>query len=264
MPIPPYSMNPGQNYTFSVMANYEGSAAYQFNITLMTEKDTIFANAGATSLMGVENSLMLSATIINNAYEELDMSIYSCSWECRNSDTSPCKLASNPNTSLNLSNHSSCSGVDISGKLAKGVYTFLVTVTNKITGSTCVGSEAHLTIDPGLIPVAIMGASSLKPGVNDTFFMNAYIDPSTTTDDIDSFTYTWSTQSKCGDKTYPTLEMKQGYGHPLATDPNGNFLKFNPGFLLPSTTYCFQVDIENENHRGYSQMLVTTRDVPSG
>lgn len=259
-------MRPGQNYTFSVWANYEGSQAYQFNLTLSTAKDTIFANAGSSSLTGDKNSLILTATIIDAAYEVIDYSLFSCQWSCLTAiGKSSCKLGSTSQI-LNLTSYNSCSSVDISKKLSIGSYEIKVTVINKQTGSYCTGDSAFLTIGSGLIPVVVMAASDLKPGINDTSFeLSAFIDPSTTTDDVSTFSYTWSTQPTCNGISYPTLDLTaSGDGYPLATDPNGNFLKFNPGYLLPSTTYCFQVDIENVNSKGYSQMLVTTRDIPSG
>jgi hypothetical protein len=269
MPITAYSMEPDQDYIFSVMANYEGSSAYQFNITISTAKDTIFANAGASIAVGDLNELTLSATIVNNAYEVLDMSIFTCEWTCIHTDTTPCKEASDSSQLLDLSSITDCNA-DITGRLKPNSYKFNVVVTNTKTGSTSQdATPSYWTVSKGLIPVAIMDASSLKPGINDTtFYLSAFIDRKTL-GDAPGYRFTWTTQSSCNEKDYPTLEMIQGDEFPLATDLYGDYLKFNPGHLLPSTTYCFRVEIETFDEsgellaEGYSQMLVTTRDIPS-
>lgn len=273
MPIVPYSMEPHKSYTYSVMANYVGSTSYQFNITLSTALDSVSANAGASIAIGNLNTLTLAATIVDNAYENLDPSMFTCEWTCTLLNGDICRESSDHSKMLQLSAITDCSA-DITGRLSPNNYVFSVVVKNNATGSTSPNDSpsSYWKVSEGLIPVAVVDSNNLKPGINDTSFeMSAFIDPATLDKDAASYSFKWDTQAECAQSTFPTLDMTSfGDGYALATDPNGDFLKFNPGYLLPSTTYCFQVDVETFDDSGaplasgYSQMLIKTRDIPSG
>lgn len=284
--IMPYSMTPNTPYKIYANASYVDANGnpvkyYTFSIEISTQLDIIYASAGSSKTLGSTNSIVMDATIIDSAYETLNLDNFACSWECRALDekgedyTSLCVNASSSYESssevsyLSLTDITSCS-LDLTKQLLEGTYKISISVENLISGSVTRDenvSPAYLEIVSGQLPVVNIFATELNPGsFSSRFYLDAVVDPETVKD-ISKVSYTWSAPSICFGNAYSSLNLSDKAGNTV-TGRSSKILKFNPGSLKPRAVYCIAIEVTDETQPsgskpGQANVIITVRDVPS-
>lgn len=252
--IPPFTLKPGKSYNFTLKAGYINQSLYNFDVSVQTAKDLLTVNAGSSKTIGSENSLLQMPTIIDDAYEILDYSIFQCNWSCTDQANAPCLLQMHS---------SSCDERNFRG-LPPGKYRFDLNVTNLETLTTAIGDPAFITIVNGFLPVVDIQASDLFPGINSpTFFLQAKVDSASVKSS--KVSYQWISHMECYGNLYSQIALIQD--NTTLTNPNfDDALVFAPGVLMPSSSYCLTLSVTDPStyQTGIASINFRTRDIPSG
>ncbi|KAJ3222807.1 hypothetical protein HK099_001875 [Clydaea vesicula] len=253
--LKPFSMQPLTTYSFKVSVNYDGSSTYDFEITIKTAIDKIDVNPGPSKIIGLKNNFMLQPQVGSDGYSPIDISIFSCHWECSiNQRACTSKL-----TNETLTFDKSCSFLNITGQLDVGDYAFSIKVTNTITNSTAVGI-CFISLINGFIPQVNLFASSIKPGRGSSFFIEGKPELNTISGNP---TYLWTSESQCNGISYSKIPLINF--ETTLTEPSNAVLKIKPNVLLQKS-YCFALTVFDtvKNAWGRSFITIKIRESPSG
>ncbi|KAJ3217598.1 hypothetical protein HK099_005400 [Clydaea vesicula] len=269
--IPEYTFLPKRTYNFILTARFDkaGANSYKFPVAISTSKDKIEASPGPSKTLGTLNNIILNSVILNDYYKEFKESQYSCTWEClaypNNDVLSTSEACIDAKTMAALSIGNGCSSIDLTNSLDPGTYKFSLEVTNLDTSIVSKKSYSYISVLEGLVPVAAIVPSSLKPGSHSkTFSLQSVVDIETISGkDIKNVKFSWTAEEECYGETFTVINLEQGVT--TLTNPKKANLKFAPGKLQPSAEYCFLLQVTDVNNPniGRSSYNIPIRDQPS-
>ncbi|KAJ3129709.1 hypothetical protein HK098_000488 [Nowakowskiella sp. JEL0407] len=258
VPLASYSLEPSESYTFEVFVGYLGHTKYNFTLTIYTTADKLAATAGSSRLVGTKNKLIFSAVIQSDGYlpKEIEKrksnpNYFQCLWTCQylvsGTLTGPKENCLDQlkteelNQSSILSPPTSCTGVDITGRLNPGIYAWNVEATNLKTGSKAISQNSYVEVVDGVVPGVTISLSEFNPGSwSPTFFIKADVDSTTIVSDPADLLITWDLPKSCDFQNFMGLQITT---EKILTDIGDVNLKFVPGVLVPETSYCVEVQV---------------------
>lgn len=260
--IPKFTLSPLKTYKINLQARYESSnETFDFSYSFSTAIDKIEAAAGSSYTSGEDNAMSLTPIINDDSYSApLDLSMFICSWTCQTTEGNTC-ISKNTSSVLQLPD--TCSEQTLTGRLSRDItYNFAVLVTNRLTNAATVSSAAQITVTSGSIPLIEFEVEDLNPSIHSTDFDVKSVVDTRTISSLESISYAWTSESSCNSKTFSQVDLSTS----LLTSLSGQNLKFRPGQLSPSTSYCFALTVTDlvSGKIGKSSVEITTRAVPSG
>jgi len=270
--LEPMTLKPGKTYNFKVALKSETKGAeaptYEWTLTFTSALNMITADVSSGEY-GTESDIVLSADVHDSAVEEPEASDYTCEWKCFDLNVQACVNADG--VQLSFSDTSSCSTLDLTGKLASGLYLFGAVVTSKDTGAKGVSDIGVVSVVPGKPLLVDISNNALagKPSPDmEGFALTAAVSSLPSNLDASELTYKWESLASCAGKAYSTVNLASPTD--LASEASEGVgistLGLNAAALDPGSSYCIKVSVmsgDNSVLPGVGTQIFKVRKAPA-
>ncbi|KAJ1559113.1 hypothetical protein HK405_011962, partial [Cladochytrium tenue] len=232
--IHPYSVGPATECSLELEYKYNNETDWLRSSKLVSmATDTIIASAGPSRTVGLGQQLVADAIIFDDAYASIDATLFSCTWTCTFNGL-PCVPAVK-------SQLSGCFGNDLTSFVDVGTYSLGLTVVNTHTGAAASAAfPSNITVVAANVPLIALSLNQGQPSAfSEQFAILANVDTASTSTAPENLVYNWSS---CANDVNGAIDFSNPKLFQVdLTDAHLRTIKFVPGVLLASASYCVAV-----------------------